>query len=638
MPEPDPPTAERIREDLFRIPDTCNVYVLRSGREGIAIDFGSGAVLGHLEALGIDRLTDVLVTHHHRDQVQGLDLALAHGANVWVPPVEQDLFRYAEDHWQSRGLDNDYSVRQDKWSPLWPIQVTGVLPEYRTVRFGAFEIEVLPTPGHTIGSVSFLTQVGGDRVAFTGDLIAAPGKVWSLAATQWTYNGVEGVGATWRSALDIRDRAPEIILPSHGEVIDEPAPAINLLAARLTRLLLDRTPAWASLEIWRDQPFIELSPHLLQNRTSSARSYVLLSDSGSATLIDFGYDFSTGLPPAADRASRRPLLTSIETLKRTYGIDCVDLAIPTHYHDDHVAGFNLLRDVEGTKIWAAENFSRILNEPKRYDLPCLWYDPIPVQRSLPFDQPIEWNEYEFRVHELPGHTLYACAIAVEVDGFNVVATGDQQGVEPGIKGEFLNYTYRNRFGHHDFRRSAELYRRLNADLLISGHWEPRRVDDEYLDHILERGLALERIHEELLPFDEFDLGAEGVAAWIRPYRSEVCAGDEITLEVELRNPLPYAATASVALVTPSEWQVRPRFQNVELPERGVSTTTFAVSVVGNAERRARIACDVTIGTARLGMAAEAIVTVVDPAVGVSRPLPVAGEGTRWASVAQDLIA
>jgi glyoxylase-like metal-dependent hydrolase (beta-lactamase superfamily II) len=365
---------------------------------------------------------------------------------------------------------------------------------------------------------------------------------------------------------------------------------------------------------------------------------VLLSDSGSATLIDFGYDFSTGLPPAADRASRRPLLTSIETLKRTYGIDCVDLAIPTHYHDDHVAGFNLLRDVEGTKIWAAENFSRILNEPKRYDLPCLWYDPIPVQRSLPFDQPIEWNEYEFRVHELPGHTLYACAIAVEVDGFNVVATGDQQGVEPGIKGEFLNYTYRNRFGHHDFRRSAELYRRLNADLLISGHWEPRRVDDEYLDHILERGLALERIHEELLPFDEFDLGAEGVAAWIRPYRSEVCAGDEITLEVELRNPLPYAATASVALVTPSEWQVRPRFQNVELPERGVSTTTFAVSVVGNAERRARIACDVTIGTARLGMAAEAIVTVVDPAVGVSRPLPVAGEGTRWASVAQDLIA
>src|SRR3954470_3763758 len=129
---------ERIRDGLFRIRDTCNVYVLRSGREGVAIDFGSGIVLDHLESLGIDRLTDVLVTHHHRDQVQGLDRALAHGASVWVPPVEQDLFRHAEDHWQSRGFDNDYNVRQDRWGPLWPIEVTGVLPEYRTVRFGDF--------------------------------------------------------------------------------------------------------------------------------------------------------------------------------------------------------------------------------------------------------------------------------------------------------------------------------------------------------------------------------------------------------------------------------------------------------------------------------------------------------------------
>ncbi len=147
----------------------------------------------------------------------------------------------------------------------------------------------------------------------------------------------------------------------------------------------------------------------------------------------------------------------------------------------------------------------------------------------------------------------------------VVATGDQQGTEPGLQNEFLNYTYRNRFGHHDFRRSAELYRRLEPDLLISGHWEPRLVDDEYLDNILERGTALERIHEELLPFDEFDLGAEGVAAWLRPYRSEVCAGDEITFEVELRNPLAIVATASVALVTPADWRVRPG-----IPERGVA--------------------------------------------------------------------
>ncbi len=60
--------------------------------------------------------------------------------------------------------------------------------------------------------------------------------------------------------------------------------------------------------------------------------------------------------------------------------------------------------------------------------------------------------------------------------------------------------------------------------------------------------------------------------------------------------------------------------------------------MGDATRRARIACDVTIGSERLGMAAEAIVTVVDPAVGVAGPLPVAGEGPRWAPAEEDLIA
>src|SRR5918992_5491186 len=67
--------AESISPDVFRFRDTCNVYVLRSGRAAVLIDFGSGAVLDHLAELGVDRVTDALVTHHHRDQVQGLERA-----------------------------------------------------------------------------------------------------------------------------------------------------------------------------------------------------------------------------------------------------------------------------------------------------------------------------------------------------------------------------------------------------------------------------------------------------------------------------------------------------------------------------------------------------------------------------------
>jgi hypothetical protein len=83
------------------------VYVLRSGREAVLIDFGSGAVLDRLGELGVDRVTDVLVTHHHRDQVQGLDRAVAAGARVWVPPVEKDLIAGVDRHRLRRPIDTD---------------------------------------------------------------------------------------------------------------------------------------------------------------------------------------------------------------------------------------------------------------------------------------------------------------------------------------------------------------------------------------------------------------------------------------------------------------------------------------------------------------------------------------------------
>lgn len=630
------PDLARISENVFRVTDTCNVYVLRSGSEGVAIDFGSGAVLDLLPDLGIERIVDVLVTHHHRDQVQGLDRALAAGARVWVPPVEQDLFRFADDLWQARRVDNDYDVRQDRFAPLTSVAVTGVLPEYRTVRFGDYDIEVLPTPGHTVGSLSFLVDVDGKALAFTGDLIAGPGKVWSVAATQWTYNGIEGVGATWHSVLDIRDRNLDVLLPSHGAPIPKPGPAIDLLATRLHGLIDHRgglAPpprgfGVADLADWRDRPYQVLSPHLLLNRTSQSRSYALLSDSGKALLIDFGYDFSTGMPPPGDRTSRRPLLATIDTLKRDHGVDRIDVVVPTHYHDDHVAGFNLLREVEGTAVWAAENFSSILSEPSRYDLPCLWYDPITVDRSIALERAITWEEYELTLYELPGHTLYACAIAFEVDGMRVVASGDQQGTVPGVEAEYFGYTYRNRFDHRDYRRSAELYRRLKPDLLISGHWEPRHVTDAYLRMLLERGTALESLHEQLLPFESFDLGAEGTAAWIRPYRSTVPTNGALVVEVEVRNPFRFAGVAVIELALPSGWTAIPVRAELPLPATGTATQSFTISVGAHEVRRARIGCDITIEGYRLGLAAEALATVVDPNSDVLRSLPVAGPSAR----------
>ena len=597
-----------VAPNVFRFSDTCNVYVLRSGSEATLIDFGSGTVLDRVGELGVERATDVLVTHHHRDQLQGLSRAVDAGARVWVPPVEIELIADVDRHWQARQIDNDYDLRQDRFSLLESVPVTGVVAEYRTRRYGSFDVYALPTPGHTAGSVTYLVEVDGRRLAFSGDLVYGKGKVWSLAAMQWSYSGdFEGAAATHVSCGVLARHTPDVLLPSHGEPIEDTPTALALTRARLQQLVdLRRESPW-DLEAWLRRPWEQLSPHLLRNRTSLATTYALLSESGAALLIDYGYDLTTGTPPVTERAARRPLLASLDALRDDFGIERVEVAVATHYHDDHVGGMNLLRDVEGTEVWASERVAPILEHPARYDLPCLWYDPIRVDRTLAHGSPVGWHEYELTAHHLPGHTLYAAAIAFEVDGRRVLATGDQQATEGDRN--IPNFYYRNRFRIDDYVATAELYRTLQPDLIVSGHWAPTEVTGTYLDQFDADGRRVAELHRELLPLDELDFGAEGFGARIEPYRSSLSSGESGEFEVTVRNPFGRAEVATVSLVAPQGWSVDPDRQEVRLEAHAEATVVFRLTPAGDSVRRARVAADLTVGDTPFGQQAEALVTV-----------------------------
>jgi glyoxylase-like metal-dependent hydrolase (beta-lactamase superfamily II) len=617
------PTVTEIAPGLFRVRDTCHVYVLVAphveGRErtGIAIDFGSGLVLEHLEEMGLDRLTDVLMTHHHRDQAQGLAAAVEAGIAIHVPPVEQDLFARVDQMWAGRQVVNDYNLRQDRFSLLDPVPVSGLVPEYRTACFGGVDVHVLPTPGHTPGSVSYLADVAGSRVAFTGDLIYAPGKVWSLAATQWSYTENEGPAMTVLSCHQLLEQGLDLLCPSHGEPMTDPGKALTTLATRMQAYVDSRRPQPWDLKGRLEDPFERLTPHLLMNRSSFSYCYVLLSESGAAMLFDFGFDMTTGLPAGTDRAARRPWLASLPALRRKYGVTDIEVAVPTHYHDDHVAGMPWLRDVEGTQIWTPAHIAPVLAAPLHDDIPCQWYDPIPSDLRLPVGETFRWREYAITVHELPGHTLFAAAYELEVDGTRVLVTGDQQdglGV-PGERREILNYQYKNLFRIEDYRNSAALYRRLSPDLMVSGHWSPRWVDDEYLEMLTAQGEELVALHHDLLPLDELDLGADSILCRLNPYYSATTPGGDLVLTATVRNPWPREVTATVRPVVPAGWTLRESARPLTLPPQGSGRVDIALAVGALPRRRARVAVDVTVGDLRLGQHAEALVDIVDPTTG-----------------------
>jgi glyoxylase-like metal-dependent hydrolase (beta-lactamase superfamily II) len=295
----------------------------------------------------------------------------------------------------------------------------------------------------------------------------------------------------------------------------------------------------------------------------------------------------------------------LPALKQHFAVQQVEVALPTHFHDDHVAGMNLLREVEGTEVWAAENFAAILEAPAAYDLPCLWYDPVMVDRVLPLELPTRWREYELTLYPLPGHTRYAVAIYLEVDGCRVLLSGDQYQGEEAL---LWNYVYQNEFEVDDYRHSAALYRRLDPQLILSGHWEPLWVSGGYFDELEQRGAALARLHQQLLHPVSAAFGAGGAVAQIRPYQATIPAGEPHTCTVFVRNPGPETAVATVQLVVPPGWEVVEAVQEVTFAEREVAIP-FTVTPPARAVRRVRLAADVTINGRYWGQQAEALVTV-----------------------------
>ena len=592
---------------MYRWQDTCNAYLIVSGEFAVALDFGSGEMLEHLAEIGVKRIEYILHTHHHRDQCQGDYLALETGTEVLVPEAEQDLFAHVDQLWQGREIQNNYKVRQDRFSLLSPIDIAGVLCDMSTWSWRGYDFFVLPTPGHSTGSISLIVDIDEEKVAFTGDLIYSGGKLWSLAATQWMYNSHQGVLATLYSIDSLEARNCTRFLPSHGPVIDNPAADLEELRQKITCLNRVRDQGLD----WEEQiarPWKNVTPNLLYNTLSGAVSWLLLGSDGKALIIDSGYYFNEiQVVSGFDRASRRVLPPPMKQLREEFGINEIEVAIATHYHDDHVCSMPILKRMFNTQTWIPESFADILREPKNYDLPCLWFDPLPVDRRLQLNQTVRWQDYELTILPLPGHTHYAAAISFEVDGKKVIAVGDQHYDDPYL----WNYVYQNRFALGDYPAAFALYRKFQPDIILSGHFPPFDCTPELLEGWTQNARALDEAHRKLLPLEEFDWDAGGTAAFIEPYQAAATSGQWLKIAAHVKNPLDQSAQVLAELVVPENWSIKPIRITETVPAGKWTEMLFEVRPISAVpRRRIPIAIDITIADARFGQVAECLFDVI----------------------------
>jgi hydroxyacylglutathione hydrolase len=139
-----------------------NCFLLR--RDGsdraLIVDPGEEAdkLLGALDALGVT-LDAILITHTHFDHVGAVaPVAEATGAEVWVPEIEKpvlaDIMSYVP--WPGFGPFDSWDAEHT---------VSGG----EKLELAGFEIDVIFTPGHSPGHVSY--SIPDEQALFSGDVL-----------------------------------------------------------------------------------------------------------------------------------------------------------------------------------------------------------------------------------------------------------------------------------------------------------------------------------------------------------------------------------------------------------------------------------------------------------------------------------
>jgi glyoxylase-like metal-dependent hydrolase (beta-lactamase superfamily II) len=139
-----------------------NTYIFR--REGsdraLIVDPGDEAdkLLAAIDALRV-QLDGILLTHTHFDHVGAVaPVARATGAEVWVPKIEAfvlaDIMKFVP--WPGFGPYESYDAEHE-------------LDGGERLELAGFEIDVLSTPGHSPGHVTF--SIPDEGAVFSGDVL-----------------------------------------------------------------------------------------------------------------------------------------------------------------------------------------------------------------------------------------------------------------------------------------------------------------------------------------------------------------------------------------------------------------------------------------------------------------------------------
>lgn len=599
---------ERLSDNLYLYRDICNVYVVKDGARALLIDFGSGAALDHLGSIGVSQVDWILHTHHHRDQCQGDRIANQRGIPIAVPAHERTYFEEVEVFWNSRQIYNMYDVRGTFFTLAQSVKVARSLLDYSTFEWGPYRFLVQPSPGHTIGSISLISQIDGRKVAFTGDLMAAPGKLHTLYDLQYMYGSHDGMDHVVYSTGKLRNHGAELACPSHGEPFANVNSALEELENKLRAYMLHH---WGIQTPSADVGPFYVLPHVV-HIPGCSNTWIIISDSGKALFIDYGsqtgHIFNSATISFEPMNRLRMLEHNLDLLRDNFGMRSVDVVMPSHYHDDHVNGLPYLQSHHGAQVWCYKNMRDILEHPHGYKLGCVFAEPLKVDRPLEQGEAFRWEEFEFQVFHAPGHADYHMAMFGEIDGKQVAFTGD----EITRLGEHVgsNNIWRNHVHANSHEITGRLFLERQPELVCPGHGASYSLDANQW-HEFHNWCHREQDHwHDLSHSENVEEAIYPDYVFLYPYQPPCAPGESVPMQVWYENIQSHPSTLDYVLRLPEGWKADPDCGSitVEPGQKGIGDFMLRVpSDQTTVYRRKAFTLDAVIDGTPRGQLAEAVV-------------------------------
>jgi glyoxylase-like metal-dependent hydrolase (beta-lactamase superfamily II) len=606
-----------LSEHLFVYPGPINVGIIRDGDQALLIDCGDGRVAEAFGMLGIQSVGQLLFTHHHRDQACGAERFASAGAKVAVPAAEKASFDDVGSYWNDPKYRWDvYNFHPHRLMLTEPVRVGRTVDDGQELAWGQAKIRAIATPGHTDGSLSYLVEVDGRRVVFSGDVIYGEGQIWDLYSMQkglqWPggstsdYHGFLGSRGELVASLDrIRQTQPALLVPAHGRLLHDPSKAIEALVGRLAECH-DKYVAISALRHYFPKAFAEYEgctdhmplrpgqkpPDCLRQHGTS---WMLISKSGAAFVMDCGSP---------------KVIEKIQEYRSKGEIRDVEGLWVTHYHNDHTAAIPDFQKTFDCPCITDESVAGVIARPMDWHLPCVMSTPVRVDRAARHGESWQWHEFKLTAYHLPGQTLYHSGLLAESGDLRMLFVGDS--FTPGGIDDYCAYN-RNWLGRGvGFDQCIALIQELRPTHIFNCHVSDAfDFTPEQCQFMRDNLAQRERLFGQLFPWDHANYGMD--ASWARamPYEQQAQRGEELRLRVVVTNHSEKAQQAQCRAIPPRRWMLEPTdWTSGEIAPKTEGSLGIVLRIASDAEPgRYVLPIDLRYGPWDLPQFTEAVVVV-----------------------------